>query len=200
MRLPSASLYRFLQSNADSISMDAKIEQPAWYAIHVASKKEKCVASVLVEKGYQCFLPLYPKRTAWSDRTKVTSVPLFDGYVFAHLDVRFRLPVLVTPNVRAIVGHGKVPCAIPDRHVDAIRTALCNGLPIEPCDCLNEGEAVRVTKGPLVGVEGSFVRYQGSCRLVISVELINRSVAVEIDRLCVEPISNNSRATRLAWN
>ena len=176
--------------------MDAKVEHRGWYAIQVASKKEQLVASVLAEKGYECFLPLYPKRSVWSDRIKVTSVPLFDGYVFSRFDVRFRLPILITPNVRAVVGNGKIPVAIPERDLDAIRVALRNGLPIEPYDCLHEGEAVRVTKGPLTGTEGSFIHYRGSCRLVLSVSLMQRSVAVEIDRLYVEPVSKRSTFDR----
>jgi transcription antitermination factor NusG len=166
------------------------VEHPGWYAIQVASKKEKSVASVLAEKGYECFLPLYPKRSAWSDRIKVIATPLFGGYVFSRFDVRFRFPILVTPNVQAIVGNGKIPAAIPEQDLDAIRVALQNGIPIEPSDCFQEGDSVRVTKGPLIGVEGVFIKYRGSCRLILSVPLIQRSVAVEIDRLCVEPVSN----------
>jgi transcription antitermination factor NusG len=176
--------------------MDAKVEHLGWYALQVASKKEKLVASVLTEKGYECFLPLYPKRTAWSDRIKVTSVPLFLGYVFSRFDVRARLPILVTPNVYAVVGNGKIPAAIPEQDLEAIRVALHNGFSIEPYDCLQEGDLVRVTKGPLTGIEGSFVKYRGSCRLILSVPLIQRSVAVEIDRLCVDPIAKRAASHR----
>jgi transcription antitermination factor NusG len=176
----------------DSVFMDSKVDHLGWYAIQVASRKEKLVASVLTEKGYECFLPLYPKRSMWSDRVRITSVPLFVGYVFSRFDVRCRLPILVTPNVHAVVGNGKIPAAIPGPDLDAIRVALQNGFPVEPCDCLQEGDVVRVTKGPLTGVEGSFLQYRGSCRLILSVPLIQRSVAVEIDRLCVEPVSKRS--------
>ena len=171
--------------------MDAA-EHFGWYAIQVAAKKEKLVASVLTEKGYECFLPLYPKRTTWSDRIKVTSVPLFRGYVFSRFDVRFRLPILVTLSVQDVVGNGKIPAAIPERDLDAIRIVLQNGVPIEPCDCLQAGDVVRVTKGPLAGIEGSFIQYRGSSRLILSVPLIQRSVAVEIDRLYIEPVQKLS--------
>ena len=174
--------------------MDGTLEHLGWYAIQVASKKEQFVASVLTEKGYQCYLPLYPKRTTWSDRIKVTSAPLFGGYVFSRFDVRYRLPILVTPNVFSVVGNGKVPIAIPERDLDGIRIALQNGLAVEPHDCLQEGDIVRVTKGPLSGVEGSFIQYRGSCRLIFSVPLIQRSVAVEIDRACVEPLQRSIRS------
>lgn len=172
--------------------MDGTVEHLGWYAIQVASKKEKLVTSVLTEKGYQCYLPLYPKRVVWSDRIKVTSVPLFGGYVFSRFDVRHRLPILVTQNVLSVVGNGKVPVAIPERDLDTIRIALQNGLAVEPHDRLEEGDIVRVTKGPLTGIEGSFIQYRGGCRLILSVPLIQRSVAVEIDRFCVEPVLRRS--------
>ena len=185
-------LWRCSRTDDASVFMDSTVEHLRWYAVQVASRKEKLVASALAEKGYECFLPLYPKRSMWSDRVKVTSVPLFAGYVFSRFDVRCRLPILVTPNVRAVVGNGKIPAAIPGGDLDAIRVALQNGFPVEPYDCLKEGDVVRVTKGPLTGVEGSFLQYRGSCRLILSVPLIQRSVAVEIDRLCVEPVSKRS--------
>jgi transcription antitermination factor NusG len=178
--------------------MDGTVEHLGWYAIQVGSKKEKFVASVLTEKGYECFLPVHPKRTVWSDRIKVTSVPLFVGYVFSRFDVRLRLPILTTPNVYGVVGTGKIPVPIPAEDLDAIRLALQSGFPVEPYDCLQEGDVVRVTKGPLAGIEGSFLQYRGSCRLILSVPLIQRSVAVEIDRLCVEPVTRRATCERNA--
>jgi transcription antitermination factor NusG len=160
-----------------------------WYAIEVASHKEKTVASTLTDKGFECFLPLYTRRRMWSDRIKVSVVPLFDGYVFCRFDVCLRMPVLMTPAVRAIVANGHIPAAIPERELDAIRIALQHGFPVEPCDTLNEGDRVRVTRGALAGVEGTFVRHRGSDRLIVSVSLIQRSVSMEIDRLCVEPVN-----------
>lgn len=180
------------------LSMDAKIEPLAWYAIHVTPQKEKQIAYVLSDKGYDCFLPLYARRRVWSDRIKVTEVPLFGGYVFCRLDVQFRLPVLMTPNVRAIVGSGKIPVEIPEPDLEAIRAVLRSGLPVEPCDSLHAGDAVRVTKGPLAGLAGEFVRYRGSCRLILSIPLINRSVAVEMDRVYVEPIFTVPRVEQAA--
>ena len=179
-------------STSEGLSTHTITEHFSWYALQVSSLKEKLVESVLSEKGYECFLPLYSRRSVWSDRIKVLSVPLFGGYVFSRFDARMRLPILVTPNVHGIVGNGKAPAAIPEQEIDAIRVALRNGFPIEPCDRLHEGDPVRVTKGPLAGVEGSFVRHRGSDRLVISISLINRAVAVEIDRLYVEPIQQRA--------
>jgi transcription antitermination factor NusG len=178
--------------------MQISSERLAWYAIQVALLKEKQVASVLSEKGYECFLPLYSKRTTWSDRIKVASVPLFRGYVFSRFDVQTRLPILVTPNVHSIVGHGKVPIAIPDQEIEAIRAVIQSRLPIEPCDRLQSGDTVRITKGPLAGVEGAFVRYHGGCRLVLSIALIKSAVSVEIDRTQIEPVLSRRGSEQLA--
>lgn len=177
----------------DNRSLHAPSEAIAWFALQVATQKEKPVASLLSDKGYQCFLPIYSRRRFWSDRVAVSSVPLFPGYVFCRFDVRHRLPVLVTPNVRGVVGHGKIPAPISEQELDAIRAALRNGFVVEPCDSLREGDAVRVAKGPLTGIEGLFVRYRGADRLILSIPLIQRSVAVEMDRLCVEPIHRSVR-------
>jgi transcription antitermination factor NusG len=168
--------------------MDTNTEQLSWYALQVVTKKETQVASALSQKGYECFLPVYKKRSVWSDRNKTLSVPLFSGYVFSRFNVQRRMPILVTPNVRAVIGNGKVPVPVAEDDLNAIRVALQNGLPIEPYDNLQNGDVVLVTKGPLAGIEGSFVQYRGTSRLVLSVSLINRAVAVEMDRLCVEPV------------
>jgi transcription antitermination factor NusG len=173
-------------------------ERSAWYAIHVATKKETQTTSLLSAKGYECFLPVYTKRSTWSDRIKVTSEPLFSGYVFSRFDVTQRLPILVTPHVHGIVGAGKMPIAIPDHDIQAIRVALDNHMFVEPCESLQKGDVVRVTQGPLKGVEGVFIRYQRGSRLVLSLALINRSVAVEMDRSCVQPCMR-TMATSIPW-
>src|SRR5437762_53811 len=132
-----------------------------WYALYVATRKEKLVASAISEKGYECFLPVCNSRRLWSDRVKVVPVPLFQGYVFSRFDARYRLPLLTTPGVRGVVGNGKVPASIPDHELEAIRLAVQNGFAIEACDGLEQGDPVRVTKGALAGVEAEFVRYRG---------------------------------------
>src|SRR5215217_8275654 len=124
-----------------------------WYALQTVSRKEKLVTSVLSEKGYECFLPLYSKRSVWSDRIKVTSIPLFSGYVFSRFDVDVRLPILMTPGVQAVVGNGKIPIPVSEEDLNAVRAVLRNGLPVEPCDALEQGDLVRVIKGPLAGIE-----------------------------------------------
>jgi transcription antitermination factor NusG len=170
--------------------MHTKLETLRWYALQTAPRKEKLISSVLSEKGYECFLPLYSRRTVWSDRIKVTSLPLFPGYVFSRFDVQARLPILMTPGVNSVVGNGKIPAAVSENDLNAVRAVLRNKLPVEPCDSLEEGDLVRVIRGPLEGLTGSFVQYRGSYRLILSISLINRSVAVDIDRAYVESISS----------
>lgn len=170
--------------------MHANVETLGWYALQTAPRKEKLVSSVLSEKGYECFLPLYSRRSVWSDRIKVTSLPLFPGYVFSRFDVQVRLPILMTPGVNTVVGNGKIPTPVSEDDLNAVRAVLRNRLPVEPCDSLEEGDPVRVIKGPLEGLTGSFVQYRGCYRLILSISLINRSVAVDIDRAYVESISS----------
>jgi transcription antitermination factor NusG len=163
-----------------------------WYAVEVRSRKEQLVASVLTQKDHECFLPLYQSRKVWSDRIKTSAVPLFAGYVFSRFDATHRLPILITPCVRSIVGTDNGPTPIDDSELEAIRIATQNGLSLEPCDHLQDGDRVVVTKGLLTGIEGSFVRYRGSDRLILSVSLIHRSVAIEIDRAYIQPLSQPS--------
>lgn len=161
-----------------------------WYAIEVTYRKEKAVAEALYRKGFECYLPLYESRRAWSDRIKVMSVPLFGGYLFCRLEPESRrMPILMTPGVRQFVGLSGEPEPIPDIEIESIRLALESGVPLEPCDRLETGNRVLVKCGAFEGVEGSFVRYQGKDRLILTVSLIQRSVAVEIDRAWVESVS-----------
>ncbi|MCZ2154691.1 MAG: UpxY family transcription antiterminator [Bryobacterales bacterium] len=161
----------------------------SWYAIEVAYKKEEAVAGILKQKNYESYLPMHKIRKVWSDRIKVMPVPLFAGYVFCRFDTEQRwLPILTTPGVRQIVSVGKTPAAIPDYEIEAIRTAVRSGAPLAPVDTLEEGMPVLVTRGPFTGIEGSFLRYQGQDRLVLSITLIRRSVLVEIDRALIEPL------------
>lgn len=158
-----------------------------WYALEVMHRKEKATADALRRKDFDCYLPLYDSRRVWSDRIKVQSMPLFGGYLFCRLEPRQRrLPILTTPGVRRFVGASGEPEPIPDCEIDAIKAALASGYPLEPADSLEAGDRVRVKIGALAGLEGSFVRFRGSERLILMVPLIQRSVAVEIDRAFIE--------------
>ena len=159
-----------------------------WYALQVRPRFEKVIASTLLNKGYEGFLPLYRHRSRWSDRMKEVQLALFPGYMFCRLDLNRRLPVLVTPGVMHIVGIGKTPHPVEDSEIAALQAIVVSGLQAEPRSYLNVGERVRIEIGPLAGTEGIMTAFKGSARLVLSVSLLQRSVSVEIDESWVVPV------------
>lgn len=160
-----------------------------WFALHVRPRSERSVASLLRYKGFTEFLPLYRTRRRWSDRFKEVEMPLFPGYLFCRFDPEHRLPVLLTPGVDFIVGLGKVPVPVEETEIEAIQAVLNSGLGLEPCAYLQEGEWVRIMNGPLCGVEGIFLEVKNQHRLLVSVTMLHRSVAVEIDRSWLLPLT-----------
>jgi transcription antitermination factor NusG len=160
----------------------------SWYALYVRQRYEKIVESNLTDKGYEVFLPMYRSQRRWSDRTKVIEQPLFAGYVFCKFDYSNRLPILVVPGVNFIVGLGQGATPIDPTELNAVRLATTSGLPCEPWTYLKVGGRVRVKRGPLVGLEGFVVDVGKTCKLVISLNLLGRSVAVELHRDAVTPI------------
>jgi transcription antitermination factor NusG len=164
-----------------------------WYALQVRPRFEKAVASTLLSKGYEGFLPLYRHRSRWSDRVKEVHLPLFPGYLFCRFDLNKRLPILVTPGVIQVVGIGKAPHEVDEEEVAALQSLVISGLQAEPRSYLNVGERVRIGVGPLAGVEGILVLVKNAHRLVISVSLLQRSVSVEIDESWVIPLSSPLR-------
>jgi len=159
-----------------------------WYAIRVKSNRENVVAVSLAGKGYQQFLPTYVARRQWSDRVMETEVPLFKGYVFCVLDPSVRLPVLTIPGVVNLVGIGKAPHPVEDAEIEALQAIARNGLQAAPWPFLRAGQRVRIERGPLKDVEGLLIEVKNRFRLVVSVELLQRSVAVEVDRELVTPL------------
>lgn len=153
-----------------------------WYAVRTKSNQEKIVLSVLYGKGYQPYLPLYTDRRRRVDRTIVRQRPLFPGYLFCRFDPEKRLPILTTAGVVSIVGFGPELAAIPDAEIEAIEAILTSGLAVRPCAYFQEGQRIRVVRGSLQGLEGKLVRVKNGLRLVFSVNMLQRSVAVEIDR------------------
>ena len=164
-----------------------------WYALQVRPRFEKMIATNLLNKGYEGFLPLYRKRSRWSDRIKEVQLPLFSGYLFCRFDVNKRLPILKTPGVIQVVGIGKVPHPVEDSEIKALQSIVISGLQAEPRSYLNIGQKVRVEVGPLAGIEGILTAIKGSNRLIVSVSLLQRSVSVEIDESWVIPVSAPDR-------
>jgi transcription antitermination factor NusG len=159
-----------------------------WFALQVRPRCEKLVSASLTAKGYEAFLPLYRSRRCWSDRTKELELPLFDCYVFCRLNVEHRLPVLIIPGVLRFVGIGKMPLPVAEAEIAALQTIVRSGAAAEPWPHLRVGQRVCIEHGPLRGVEGMLVEVKGFHRLVVSVSLLQRSVAVEIDREWVNPV------------
>ena len=159
----------------------------SWYALRIQSKLSSLASDTLRGKGYEEFLPLYRARRRWSDRVKQVELPLFPGYLFCQFDVNDRLPILTTPGVIGIVGAGKLPIPVDLEEIEAIRAILRSGLAAQPWPLL-VGSKVYIERGPLAGVEGIITNTDKVYRLVVSVSLLQRSVAVEIDREWARPI------------
>ena len=160
--------------------MDLHGERGPWFAVLARTQREKLVTSLLERAGYECFLPVYRRRRRRSDRTRTCDAALFPGYLFCRLDPHDRLPVLSTPGVLQIVGVGKTPIPVADEEIIAIRRVLESGLSTMPWPYLNVGDAVRIEDGPLRGLTGIVVKFKSSTKLVVSVSLLQRSVAAEV--------------------
>jgi transcription antitermination factor NusG len=154
----------------------------AWYAIRVKSNHEKQVDASLAAKGLETFLPMCSSTSRWSDRLKRVELPLFAGYVFSRFDASRRLPVLSTPGVVHIVGDSTAPFPVDEAELDAIRHVMASGQPLTPWPFLKTGDVVIVERGPLSGSRGILLRIKDQFRLVVSLSLLHRSVAVELDR------------------
>jgi transcription antitermination factor NusG len=159
-----------------------------WFAVRVRSNHERVAAAHLRERGYEEFSPSWKTERRWSDRTKEVDQFLFPGYVFCRLNPLDRLPVLTAPGVVDLVGFGKVPAPIPDQEIESIRRMVQSGLFVMPWPFLELGRRVLIERGPLAGVEGILDEVKGKCRLVVSVQLLQRSVSAEVDRKWIRPL------------
>ena len=160
-----------------------------WFAVRVKSNCERVVALLLDQRGYQRFLPSSQVRKQWSDRIKVAERLLIPGYVFCSFNPHDRLPIVSTPGVLHVVGVGKEPAPISGTEIQALWTTVTSGLPVETWPFLQSGDRVVVERGALAGVEGIVTHFRGGCRLVVSIALLQRSVAAEIDRDWVRPLA-----------
>ncbi len=165
---------------------------PSWYALYTRHQHEKAVANALSTKGFEVFLPFYEVRHQWKDRTKRLQLPLFPSYIFLRSSQSRRVEVLRTPGVYQFVGFGGMPSTIPVEEIEAVRRAVNSSFQVEPYPFLECGDRVRVKYGPFAGIEGILVRKKNLCRLVLSVELLSRSVAVEMDMSKVERLSSSA--------
>ena len=169
-----------------------------WYAIRVKSNREKVVAASLEHRGFEHFLPLYCARRQWSDRVKDVELPLFAGYVFCRLDARFRLPVLTVPGVLMFVEVNKTPVPVEDSEIASLQAIANSGYAAAPWPYLEAGQRMRIERGALKDLEGFIVEVKNRWRVVVSVTLLQRSVAVEIDRDSICPIGRGPSGSRTA--
>ena len=169
-----------------------RVENPelAWYALYTRHQHEKTVARALSRKGFETFLPLYACDHRWADRTKEVSLPLFPCYVFVRgRFVGYELQIVSTPGVYAFLLCAGRAAMIPDAEIDGVRRMVEGSLRIEPHPFLKCGDWVRIKCGLLAGLEGILYRKKNLYRLVLSVELLQKSVAVEVDASMVERVA-----------
>jgi transcription antitermination factor NusG len=167
-----------------------------WFALYVKPRHEKNVALILRGKGYEAFLPIYTHRVK---NNKSFNLPLFPGYVFCRIELSSRLPVMKTPGIFSIVGNGSEPEPICDHEIEAIRRMIDSGFMPVPWSYVVPGQEVSVESGPLRGVQGVIVEAKSDKWLVVSVNLLRRSIAVKIERdfLSIKmPVASSTKSTK----
>jgi transcription antitermination factor NusG len=163
-----------------------------WWAVYTRHQHEKTVAEMLVAKGFEVFLPLYESTRRWKDRRMVLSLPLFPCYVFVRGGLDRKLQVVTTPGIHMILYRGEQVAIVPSQEIEAIQRVVDGPCQIEPYPFLKCGKRVRVVRGSLEGVEGILVRKKNLFRLVLSVDMLAQSVAVEVHASDVEPCGDFS--------
>ena len=171
----------------------SKSEGLKWYALQVHARKEQLVASQLENRNLECFLPTYKSLRKWSDRTKEIQQALFPGYVFCRFEYGNRQPVVMTTGVTQVVGTGKVAIPIADSEIEALQVAVSSGMPTQPWPYLRTGEYVRINYGHLAGLQGILVNFKGNHRVVLSVTLLQRSLALEVELDWLSPVAESGQ-------
>jgi transcription antitermination factor NusG len=167
----------------------SEMRATSWCAVRVRTRTERIAARALADKGYEPFVPLYQERVQWSDRKKTVDVPLIPGYVMCRFELDGKPPILLTPGVIDFVRFGGSIAIITHEEIAALTAVAHSGLPAKPVPYLNAGERVRIHSGLLSGMEGILVSARGKWRVVVSVDILCRSVAVEVDRDIVTSIT-----------
>jgi transcription termination/antitermination protein NusG len=159
-----------------------------WYAAYTSSRQEKQVARQLEERRIRCFLPLYRSWRRWADRRKQVDLALFPSYIFVKIELQNRLRVLELPGVVRFVSFNGQPAPLPEHDIETLRGGLENGICAEPHPYLTVGRRVLVVRGPLAGTQGILLRKKEKFRFVLSLDVLMRSVAVELDASDVKPL------------
>jgi transcription antitermination factor NusG len=192
MQIMEMNLTARAQSSGESAAAQGFAAK--WFAAYTNSRHEKCVASQFAERRIESFLPLYAMRHRWRNRCEMlVELPLFRNYVFVRIDPRERVRVLEVPGVLSLVGFGRVLAPLPDFEIEALRSGLAHRK-IEPHPYLVIGERVRIKAGPMAGMEGVLVRKKNNFRVVLALDVIMQSVAVEVDADELEPLTHKPAA------
>jgi transcription antitermination factor NusG len=184
---------RCISEETSSVSLqhstNAESCEPRWYAAYTSANHEKRIAEQLRLRSVEHFLPLYESLRRWKDRKVNLYLPLFPGYVFVRIALRDRFVVQQIPGVARLVGFGGMPAALPEDEMQTLRASLERGVRAEPHPFLTVGRPVRVKNGPMAGLQGILKRRKSQARLVVSLELIQRAMAVEIDEADLETMT-----------
>lgn len=162
--------------------------EPRWYAAYTSANREKRVADQLATRSVEHFLPLYQSVRRWKDRRVYLQLPLFPGYLFVRMALSDRLRVLRIPGVACLVGFNGMPTPLTNEEINRLQAGLASGVGAEPHPYLTVGRRVRVKEGPLVGMEGILRQKKGQSRLIVSLTLIHRAIAVEVDVADIEAL------------
>lgn len=160
-----------------------------WFALQVHTGREKWIGSYLAGREVEQLVLLQKENRQWSDRRKNIERPIFPGYVFSRFAMDARAPILSTPGVLRIVGFGRIPVPVSDEEIASLQILDRADCPLQRWPFLQQGDLVRIEGGALDGLVGGFVEEKKGCRIVISVTLLQRSVATEVDSYCVTPIA-----------
>ena len=178
---------------AIELALEASYANQRWYAAYACANHEKRVAVELEARSVEYFLPLYSSIRRWRDRRVRLDLPLFPGYIFVQLPLRDKLRVLEISSVVRLVGFNGQPIALSDGEIEALRRGLTEQSRADPHPYLTVGRQVRIIGGPFTGLQGVLLRKRNIVRVVVSLDLIERSVAVEVDGADIQPIPPSKR-------
>lgn len=181
-----------IDSEPGSLAEDSVHSEMLWYAGYTASRHEKRVAEHFAQRGVEHFLPLYETIHRWNNGRHRVQLPLFPGYIFVRIALRDRMRVIEVPGFVRLVGFNSLPHPLPEADINRMKEALNKGVLAEPYPYLTVGARVEVRNGPLQGMTGILLRRQNKCRVVISVDLIMRSMAVEVEASDVVPMRSST--------
>jgi len=164
----------------------------SWFAVHVLANHEFSVALMLCHKGYDNFVPTYSVRRLWSDRTKRLERPLFPGYVFCRTEYGKIGLIVTTPGVRQIVSCGGKPCIVPEAEINVLKQVIASKTNISPYPYLKLGQRVEIKEGPLAGITGIVMQIKNRRHLIVSVDVVMKSVMIDMDLINVASIASIS--------